>query len=60
MDLNSRVDARVVANVDRRTYEQTNGWKTRCLYCAIPEAGVTKTSTMYSVPGTNLGQMENY
>ena len=37
-DLDSRVDARVVANVDR----QTNGQKTGSLYHAMPEAGATK------------------
>ena len=38
-DLNSKVDTRVVANVDGRTY----GRKTRSLYRALPEAGVTIT-----------------
>ena len=46
MDLNSRVDAGVVANVDGRTYRRTYGWtngrKTRSLYRAMPEAGATK------------------
>ena len=37
-DLNSKIDARVVANVDGRI----NGWKTGSLYHAKPEAGVTK------------------
>ena len=41
-DLNCRVDARVVANVDGRTYGRTNGWKTRSLYRAMPVAGATK------------------
>ena len=43
-DLNSRVDARVVANVDGRTDEQTNGRKSGSLYRAMPEAGATKIS----------------
>ena len=37
-DLNTRVDARVVANVNVRT----NGRKTGSLYRAMPEAGATK------------------
>ena len=37
-DLHTRVDARVVANVDGRT----NGLKTGSLYRAMPEAGATK------------------
>ena len=37
-DLNSRVDARVVANVDGRTY----GRKTGSIYRTMPEAGATK------------------
>ena len=36
MDLNSRVHARVVANVDRQMYEWS---ETGSLYHAMPEAG---------------------
>ena len=39
MDLDSRVDARVVANVDGRMYERT---ETVSLYSAMPEAGTTE------------------
>ena len=42
MDLNSKIDARVVTNVYGRTYERTNGWKIGSLYRAMPEAGATK------------------
>ena len=42
MDLNSRIDARVVTNVYGRTYERTNGRKIGSLYRAMPEAGATK------------------
>ena len=42
MDLNSRVDARVIANVDGRTDRHTAGCKTGSLYRAKPEAGATK------------------
>ena len=42
MDLDSRVIARVVANVGRRRYGSINGRKTRSLYRAMPEAGATK------------------
>ena len=52
-DLNSRVDARVVANVDGWMYGRTYGWmnrlKTGTLYHAMPEAGATKTSISYDV-----------
>ena len=41
MDLNSRIDARVVTNVYGRTYERTNGRKIGSLYRAMPEAGAT-------------------
>ena len=40
-NLNSRVDARVVTNVDERTYRHRNQWKTRSLYHTMPEACVT-------------------
>ena len=42
MDLNSRIDARVVTNVYGRTYERTNGRKIGSLYRAMPEAGAKK------------------
>ena len=42
MDLNSRIDARVVTNVYGRTYERTNGRKIGTLYRAMPEEGATK------------------
>ena len=42
MDLNSRIDDRVVANIDGWTYERTNGRKIGSLYRAMPEAGATK------------------
>ena len=42
MDLNSRIDARVVTNVYGRTYERTNGRKIGSLYRAMPEVGATK------------------
>ena len=49
-DLNSRVDARMVANVDDstdgrtygRTDKRTDRWKTGPLYRAVPKAGMTK------------------
>ena len=41
-DPNSKADASVVANVDNQADKRTHGWKTRSLYCAMPEAGVTK------------------
>ena len=43
MDLNSRVDARMVANFEGWMYGHMDGWKTRSLYHAMPEAGATKT-----------------
>ena len=42
MDLNSRIDARVVTNVYGRTYERANERKIGFLYRAMPEAGATK------------------
>ena len=42
MDLNSRIDARVVTNFYGRTYERTNGRKIGSLYRAMHEAGATK------------------
>ena len=48
MDLNSRVDARVVANVDGRTYRSMNERKTVSLYRAMPKARVTKRSITVS------------
>ena len=42
MDLNSRIDARVVTNVYGWTYERTYGRKIGSLYRAMPEAGATK------------------
>ena len=42
MDLNSRIDARVVKNVYGRAYERTNGRKIGSLYRAMPEAGARK------------------
>ena len=45
MDLNSRVNAKVVANVDGCTYGLMdgcrNGQKIKSLYCTMHEAGVT-------------------
>ena len=38
MDMNSKIDARVVTNVYGRTY----GWKIGSLYRAMPEAGAIK------------------
>ena len=40
MDLNSRINVRVVANV-------TDRQKTGSLYCAMPEAGATKILLSY-------------
>ena len=40
--LNSRVDARVVENVDERAGTCRKGWKTRFLYHAMLETGATK------------------
>ena len=40
-DPDSRVDARVVANVDGWTCGHTKGQKTGSLYRAMPEAGAT-------------------
>ena len=45
--MNSRVDARALANVDGRTYGRTNGRKTGSLYREIPEAGATKMGKKY-------------
>ena len=42
MDLNIRVDASVVANVDGRTDGWMNGRKIGSLYRTMPEAGATK------------------
>ena len=42
MNLNIRVAARAVANVDGWTYGRTNGQKTGSIYRAMPEAGATK------------------
>ena len=42
MDLNSRIDARVVTNVYGRTYERSNGRKIGSLYRTMPEVGATK------------------
>ena len=39
MDLNSRIDARLVTNVYRSTYDKR---KIESLYRAMPEAGATK------------------
>ena len=41
LDVHTRVDASVVANVDKRTFGQTNGRKTGSLYRAMPQAGAT-------------------
>ena len=38
-DLNNRVNARVIENVDGRTYGRTNRQKIGSLYRAMPEAG---------------------
>ena len=46
-DLNSRVDTRVVANVDGRTYRRTYTRKTGSQYRAMPEAGTTKISDFF-------------
>ena len=48
MDLNSRIDARVVTNVNGRTYKRTNGRKIGSLYRAMPEAGTTKKGVFKS------------
>ena len=42
MDLNSRIDAKVVTNVHGRTYERTNGRKIGSFDRAMPEAGAIK------------------
>ena len=42
MDLNSRIDARVVTNVYGWTYERTNRRKIGSLYRVMPEAGAKK------------------
>ena len=41
-DPKSRVGAKVVANVDGRTYVRINGRKTESLYLAMPEVGAKK------------------
>ena len=41
----SRVDPRVVANVDRRM----NGWKTGSQYRTMPEAGTTKMKKIKNI-----------
>ena len=55
MDLNSRVDARVVSNVDGRTDVQTDErTETGSLYQTMPEAGVTKIIfKLSSIPSLN-------
>ena len=44
-DPNTRVDARVVANVDVRT----KGWKAGSLYRAMPQAGATIKRTQIMI-----------
>ena len=49
----------MVAAVDGRTYVRTNGWKTRSLYRAMPEAGKTKeTSDCTLCEGLNRCHMQ--
>ena len=37
-DLNSRIDAKVIADVEGQTYGRMNGWKTGSLYHTMPAA----------------------
>ena len=48
-ELNIRVNAWVVANVNGQTYGRTNGRKIRSLYLAMPEAGATMINGWISV-----------
>ena len=59
MDLNSRIDARVVTNVYTRMYERTNGRKIGSLYRAMPEAGATKkefsrVNSIFFIPALSM------
>ena len=51
MDLNSRIDARVVTNVYGRTYKWTNGRKIGSLYRAMRDKkGVFKSKQYFLYP----------
>ena len=51
IDLNSRIDARVVTNVYGRTYERTNGRKIGSLYRARRDKkGVSKSKQYFLYP----------